>query len=114
MKPFIQDGHTLALRAVRTLIGEGDALRLIVESIETTDWASATFVGKRHGCDLRIEGGEAGVVAAIDRLRRDLPTIDVAACGYFLADAALEGFALTLDGARTVASVTVGALTIED
>ena len=114
MKPFIQGGHTLALRAVRTVLGTDAGLRLIVETIETVDWASATFVGKRHRCELRVEGAQAAVSAAVERLARELPEVDVATSGYFLADAALDGFALAFDGEDTVASLTVDALTIED
>ena len=112
MKPFIQDGHILALRAVRATLGEA-TVPMIVEAIETTDWASATFVGARHRLDIRLEGGEDTVAHAVERLVRDLPEADVATNHHFLADAAVTGFDLALGGAATCAVVTIEALTIE-
>jgi len=111
VKPFIQDGHTLALRAVRTLIG--DKASLVVEAITTTDWASATFVGKHHHCELRIEGLRGKVSTAIDRLTRSLSEVEVSASGYFLADCALVTFDVSLEG-EGVATIVVEALTIEE
>jgi len=112
MKPFIQDGHILALRAMRAALGT-TATRLVIEQIETTDWASATFVGKRHRCDVRIEGAEDAVACAVAQRARDLPEVDVATNAYFLADIAVCGFELVAGGAEAVAEVTVEALTIE-
>ena len=127
MKPFIQDGHTLVLRAVRAALGDGAdsrsfapgeaGVRMIVESIETTEWASATFVGQRHRLELRLEGGEEAVTSALDRLERGLPEVEVATGVYFLADAALARYELTLGadapGEGTIAAIEVEALTIE-
>lgn len=123
MKAFIQDGHTLVLRAVRKLVAvPGDlgtveragAPHIIIEAIETRDWASATFVGQQHRLMLRLEGNAGCVADAVERLSAGLAEVDVAAAGYFLADAALEGFNLTLDGEVAVAEITVEALTIEE
>ncbi len=123
MKPFIQDGHTLVLRAVRKLVAvpgdmntaeRADAPRLIIESIETRDWVSATFIGQQHMLMLRLEGDAEGVAKAVERLSAGLAEVDVAGAGYFLADAALEGSTLTLDGDMAVAELTIEALTIEE
>ncbi len=113
MKPFIQDGHILALRAIRAAIGSGSAARIVVEAIETRDWASATFVGKRHALALRIEGSEASVCAAIERIARDLDQTDVTATRFFLADIALGEYSVTLAGADSTAAIAIDALTIE-
>lgn len=112
MKPFIQDGHILVLRAVRALIGSNP--RLVVEAIATVDWASATFVGKRHQCELRIEGDAQEIADALDRLARELPEVDVAACGHFLADCLLNRVELSRNAEETVAALTIEALTIAE
>lgn len=112
MKPFIQDGHTLVLRAVRALIGTDT--RLIVEAIATVDWASATFVGKRHRCELRIEGPGPNVARALDGLSARLREIDVAACGHFLADCVLDRVIMVPGADEAVAEIVVEALTIEE
>jgi len=123
VKAFIQDGHTLVLRAVRKLVAvPGDlgtveragAPHIIIEAIETRDWASATFVGQQHRLMLRLEGNAGCVADAVERLSAGLAEVDVAGAGYFLADAALEGFTLTLDDEVAVAEITVEALTIEE
>lgn len=123
MKPFIQDGHTLALRAVRKLVaascaadtasGAGEP-RLVIECIETIDWASVTFVGKRHMLDLRLEGAGEAVTRAVERLAADLPEVDVEGAGWFLADAGLDNFEVVLDHSVAVARIRVAALTIEE
>ena len=117
MKPFIQDGHSLALRAIRAALGPSEA-RLVIEEIATVDWASATFVGKRHRCDVRIEGAPDVVTCALARLSRDLPEVDVATNAYFLADisvCAVERVACDTPACAAVAfaAVTIEALTIE-
>lgn len=113
MKPFIQDGHILALRAIRAVVGSESAARIVVEAIETRDWASATFVGKRHELAVRIEGDETVVCDAIARIERDLPGADVSATRFFLADIALGEYSVTLAGADSAAAIAVNALTIE-
>lgn len=112
MKPFIQDGHILVLRAVRALIGTNT--RLVVEAIATVDWASATFVGKRHCCEFRVEGPERDVADALDRLARDLPETDVAACGHFLADCVLDAAKISRGPDGAVAEIVIEALTIAE
>ena len=112
MKPFIQDGHILVLRAVRALIGSN--ARIVVEAIATVDWASATFVGKRHHCELRIEGDEQEITDALDLLARELSEVDVAASGHFLADCVLDGVEVSRSAEATVAALTIEALTIAE
>lgn len=123
MKPFIQDGHTLVLRAVRKLVAipggtnaveRADAPRLVIEAIETHDWASATFVGQRHMFALRLEGDARLVADAVERLKAGLAEVDVVGAGHFLADAELETCKLTRSGEVTIAELTVEALTIEE
>lgn len=123
MKPFIQDGHSLVLRAVRKLIAVPGAIdaserdappRMVIEAIETRDWASATFVGQQHTLSLRLEGDCASVGEAVERLSAGLAEVDVSGAGYFLADAALETFTSTLEGDGMVAELRIEALTIEE
>jgi len=113
VKPFMQDGHILALRAVRAVLGRDCALTMVIESIETVDWASATFVGKRHICELRLEAACAELDQAVERLSRDLPEAEVATTRYFLADVALTGSELSVGKEECCARITIEALTIE-
>lgn len=122
MKQFIQDGHTLVLRALRTLIGAELAMTAsegvpfaVIEAVESRDWASATFVGQLHHLELRFEGMAAAVKAAVDRLVTELPEVDASMIGHSLAEAAVTGCEAVdaVDG-QAITRVKVEALTIEE
>lgn len=110
MRPFTSDGHLLPLRAVRAAMGAG-APEMVLEEVVTTEWASATFVGRRHRIAVRLEGAPGIVLQAVERLRVGLAGADVATDLHFLADAELTDVHLESDGG--VAAVVVDALTIE-
>lgn len=88
---------------------------LIVESLQSTDWASATFVGANHRLHLRLQGPADGVTAAIAALG-GLPTREFSIPGHILAEIACDwGPTFDVIGDDIVAiSLTVNALTILD
>lgn len=96
MRNIIQDRHAIILRAIRRIVEDNsvtgtqdDPPRLVIEQIESRDWASATFIGQHHRLDLRIDGGAQSVAAVAARLAQQLPTLEAAAGGHFLAEAAV-------------------------
>lgn len=120
MKTFIQDGHTLVLRAVRKLSGAetgwavpGKGLRLVVEEVQSRDWASATFAGQLHRFELRLEGAAAEVEAAVARVEMGLPEVDSACGRYFIAEAGLVDVTVQTHGGEAIASLSIDALTLE-
>lgn len=116
MRHPIQDGHTLALRAIRKLIVAGHtAPLLVVEEIASRDWASATFVGQLHCFEIRLEGSAAAVTAAVARIEAKLPEVDVAMPGHLLAEAAVTATAIVAPQvARYAARLTIEALTLAE
>ena len=88
---------------------------LIIEEIRSSDWASATFIGKLLAFDLRIEGEAAAVAAAMTALESGLADRDIAIGGQIVAEIGV----LPGDGCATAdnmlsKSLTVNALTIND
>lgn len=120
MRRFIDDGHSLALRALRKCIGTettGAATtappHLVIEEISSRDWASATFVGQHHQIDLRLEGGASAVISAAEAVRARIGTMEVEGGDKFLAEAAVTHCALSASGAGAAARITIEALTLE-
>jgi hypothetical protein len=85
-------GHaaTRILREIEALIRIGDDDRqkpiLIVEDVQSVDWASLTFLGQRHAFDLRIEGECDAVAAALSRLVDELAEREILISRQFVAD----------------------------
>ncbi len=93
MRQFSGHVATALMRAISNL-AQADALDrekpiLIVESIESTDWASVTFVGEIHIFQLRITGVAASVADIFQRLVTQLPDAEIAMSGYFVAEIAV-------------------------
>ena len=92
---------------------------VIVEDIRSAEWASITFTGLRHEFDLRLEGDEDSVAAAITRLAGGIGASEVPMAGHFLAEIAVVA---VLAGRRTTSGVPghwgqrlrIEALTIRD
>lgn len=85
-------GHaaTRILREIEVLVRIDDNDRqkpsLIVEDVQSVDWASLTFLGQRHAFDLRIEGECDAVAAALTRLVDELAEREIAISRHFVAD----------------------------
>lgn len=92
MNHYAEDGRTLVLRAVRKLLADpagGPAPLLIIEEVDGSDWASATFAGRLHRLKLRIEGEAGAVAAAVERLNDRLGEVEATLGGHLLAQAAV-------------------------
>jgi hypothetical protein len=63
---------------------------LIVEEIETVDWASATFIGARITLHLRLEGPAFPVSAAFEALEERLTDWEFRVSGQIVADIELD------------------------
>lgn len=119
MRPVSNHVETRLLRAIAAVAGISDVDRskpiMIIETLRSSEWASATFVGSTHSFDLRIEGTAQGVDAAIAALASGLAECEIALSGQIVAEIGI------LPGETTVArdnmiskSLTVNALTIRD
>jgi hypothetical protein len=94
MRTLMDDGHGLVLRTIRRLLVEAagrDARvpALVVEEIASVDWASLTFVGRRHRLELRLEGDAAALDRACAALDALLPDIEGSDGRHLLAQAGL-------------------------
>lgn len=82
--------HAAVLRAITAEAGLNAADRqkpiLIVEDVRSIDWASATFIGARHEMDLRMEGAQPDVDAAIERVVTGLGERDIPVAGQIIAE----------------------------
>lgn len=94
--------------------GDRQETFLIVESMQSTDWASATFVGASHCLHLRVQGPGGDVAAAIAALD-GLPARDFTIAGQILADISLDcGTTMHIHDDIIAIPLTVNALTIMD
>ena len=119
-------GHYPATAIVRHIqqlarIGVEDREKptMIVEDIQSTDWASITFSGHRHVLDLRLEGESDVVAATIVRLADEIGTVDLPIAGHFVAEIAVTatGIVETPAGPRCnhcIQWLKIDALTIRD
>jgi hypothetical protein len=88
---------------------------LIVENAESTDWASATFVGVTLQISLRIEGAAASVVAAVASLVDNLPEREIPIAGRIVAEIGVdEGRQIVTDDHIISKNLIVNALVIVD
>jgi hypothetical protein len=93
----------------------GDAPMLILESIHSEDWASATFVGQRHWLDLRIAGYAQTVAQAGRQLHALLGEMEIAVQGHIVAEVVVTSVSTLIDNAgQTELSLRIEALTIAD
>lgn len=125
MRMSLQGANAGLLRAVRAMITEhpelerwaADAPRpsLVVESFESSPWASLTFSGMRHQMEFRIEGVESSVARVRTMLCERLDEPDLALPGHFIADTELSdvGCHFREDGTMSLC-LRLQTLTIEE
>jgi hypothetical protein len=112
----------MALRLVQAVAdeagaqdGDGQKTRLIVEELIAHDWASATFIGALHGLHLRLEGPQAAVAEACERLRQRLAKREIPLPGHFVAEIALTlGNPLHLGESLIEMPLTVNVLVLQE
>ncbi len=90
---------------------------IIVEAIESTDWASATFVGEIHVLHLRVEGVAADTARIVAYLQGALPEYEIPILGRFVAEIAVvdpEASDAPGDDITGSQPITIRALVIRD
>ncbi len=104
------------LRAVdRVGALQARGVALVVEEIQSRDWASATFAGETHRFALRLEGVGDAVAAAAAALAASIGESDIPMAGHFVAEIAVELGDICPDGPnRIVQTLALSALTIAD
>ena len=110
MKPMFRDAHGPLLRAVARTLGAGldQPPMLTVEAVTCADWASATFVGQRHGIALRLAGPDAAAAAA--GLAARIGAAEIPLAGHFVADIAVQ----RIDATAHDATILIEVLTLVD
>ncbi len=90
MRPFKSQLESALLRGIAAAAELDGADRqkpiLIIEEIQSHDWASVTFVGARHSFTLRLDGHEDGVDEALQALALRLPDWEFRISGHIVAD----------------------------
>lgn len=119
MRPVANHIHAALLRAIAAEAGLDLLDRkkpfLIVEAIQSTDWASATFVGAQHCIAVRIEGEDVAVAEAVDRLVAGIADRDIPLLGQIVAEICVTPVSLDQRKVNVVShALTVNVLTIED
>jgi len=87
---------------------------LVVESIASRPWSSATFEGERHRFDLRLHGNAEAIGDALDRLVDRLPDAEFELPGQIVAEAKLMAVRVDPDPAVLAAALVVEFLTVID
>ncbi len=88
---------------------------MIVESIASADWASATFVGSTHEITIRLKGTAVAIMACVARMVDKLPERDIPIAGRIVADIAIDaGEQVNMADNIVAITLTVNALTIID
>lgn len=105
-RPSRRDPHTRVITQLLDLAGKDSS----VIATSSRPWASATFVGARHGIVLRLSGPDHEARAAT--LAEQLPEAEFSIGGHIVADACVDRLRLVEEGAETVMHLSV--LTIED
>jgi hypothetical protein len=133
MRPLTRDAHRPLVQALRQIIGLDDTVvgltakldncptspdtppLLLIESIGSEPWASATFVGQTHWIDVRLEGHADAVSATCRRLGAELGEAEFDVLGHIVADVAVEAAPLvTAESGSTQCNLRLEILTIED
>ena len=123
MKPLFRDAHGPLLRAISRLANfssdfQADHDRqipvMIVETIASDNWASATFVGQRHRFELRFEGRRCELEALVNNLVHRVPDAEIEVPGHLVADFQIVKVRWDGNDIATAVAVTCEALTIED
>ena len=87
---------------------------LVVESVATRAWSSATFEGERHRLDLRLHGGAEAIGEALERLIELLPEAEFDLPGAIVAEAKLTSLRVDPDPAAAALALTIEVLTVVD
>ena len=88
---------------------------LLIESIGSAPWASATFVGQTHWIEVRLEGHVDAVAATCARLATQLGEAEFDVAGHIVADIAVEADLPVTDASGAAAcNLRLEILTIED
>ena len=87
---------------------------LVVESIVTRAWSSATFDGERHRFDLRLHGDAGEIGDALERLMADLPEHEFDLTGQIVAEARLTSVRVDPDPQVAALALTIEVLTVVD
>lgn len=103
-RPVRRDCHGRLLAALIERSGPDSA----VQDSHITAWASATFVGARHGVTLAIRGDDAVVHA--DVMLTALPEADFSIAGHIVADVSIDRVDMDADAVI----LTLSILTIEE
>lgn len=119
MRPIGNHVHAAILRAIVAEagldLGDREKPMLVVEQINSVDWASATFIGARHDLELRISGDPQAVEDAKCRLIAGLPDREIPIKGQIVAEIGVD---LVAEDKRnlnmTTITLMVNALTIID
>lgn len=94
---------------------DGENPAMIVESMASADWASATFVGSTHEITIRLEGSAQSIMACVARLVDKLPEQDIPIAGRIVAEVAVEaGEQYNMPDNIIAKTLIVNALTIMD
>ena len=59
---------------------------LVIEDVQSTEWASLTFVGERFVFILRIDGDPAAAAAAVAAIEQRLGDLELSVPGHFIAE----------------------------
>lgn len=97
---------------LRILIGRAGAPRdrILLTSVQSTDWCSLTFTGERHVIELRITGPHSDAVTR--RMCHGLEDAEFSIPGLLVADIGAAGTPVRAPDGST--SVTIEALTVAD
>ncbi len=87
---------------------------LVVESVATRPWSSATFEGERHRFDLRLHGDAEAIGDALVRLVESLPDAEFDLPGQIVAEAKLMAVRVDPDPSVLAAALVVEFLTVID
>lgn len=87
-------GHAaILLRAIAAAAGLDPTDRqkpiLVIEELQSRDWASATFIGFCHDFSLRLDGAPEALAAAFALLTSRLPDWEFRLPGHIVADIAI-------------------------
>lgn len=87
---------------------------LVVESVTSRPWSSATFDGERHRFELRLHGSAAAVGDALDRLIALLPDAEFDLPGEIVAEAKLVAVRVDPDPAVAALALAIEVVTVVD
>lgn len=116
MRPILTGGQGALLRSLERWLAAEQARRglplLVVESLDSEAWASATFTGARHRLEVRIEGERA--VSAAAAIAARLAEAELLVPGAIVADVALVRQDTDLGPDGALCRLVFELLTVDD